>query len=217
MSRHIAASILGAARDILQVTFQDGTQASFPSIWLRDNQSQDRDSLSGQRLIDVADLPAAPSIRALTLDGATLTVHWVDAAPPARFPASWLYTHARPTQDPERRVRHWLEGASLDARRDFAWSDFACLQRAPHQRLAWLVKLAQEGIAFMSGVPVVEGGLLCAMALVGRVQETNYGQVFDVRAVPQPENLAYSDRGLGLHTDNPYREPVPGFQALHTL
>jgi gamma-butyrobetaine dioxygenase len=35
--------------------------------------------------------------------------------------------------------------------------------------------------------------------------------------VPEPENLAYSDRGLGLHTDNPYREPVPGFQALHAL
>jgi gamma-butyrobetaine dioxygenase len=38
-----------------------------------------------------------------------------------------------------------------------------------------------------------------------------------VRSVPQPENLAYSDLGLGLHTDNPYREPVPGFQALHAL
>jgi gamma-butyrobetaine dioxygenase len=35
--------------------------------------------------------------------------------------------------------------------------------------------------------------------------------------VPLPENLAYSDLGLGLHTDNPYREPVPGFQALHVL
>ena len=55
------------------------------------------------------------------------------------------------------------------------------------------------------------------MALVGRVAETNYGPVFDVRSVPQPENLAYSDFGLGLHTDNPYREPVPGFQALHAL
>jgi gamma-butyrobetaine dioxygenase len=52
---------------------------------------------------------------------------------------------------------------------------------------------------------------------VGRVAETNYGLVFDVRTVPDPDNLAYSDLGLGLHTDNPYREPVPGFQALHTL
>jgi gamma-butyrobetaine dioxygenase len=55
------------------------------------------------------------------------------------------------------------------------------------------------------------------MSLVGRVAETNYGLVFDVRSVAQPENLAYSDLGLGLHTDNPYREPVPGFQALHVL
>src|ERR1700730_1850137 len=50
-----------------------------------------------------------------------------------------------------------------------------------------------------------------------RVLETNYGLTFDVRSVPQPENLAYSDLGLGLHTDNPYRDPVPGFQALHAL
>jgi gamma-butyrobetaine dioxygenase len=55
------------------------------------------------------------------------------------------------------------------------------------------------------------------MSLVGRVFETNYGLVFDVQSVPEPENLAYSDRSLGLHTDNPYREPVPGFQALHAL
>ena len=55
------------------------------------------------------------------------------------------------------------------------------------------------------------------MPLVGRVLQTNYGLTFDVRAVAQPENLAYSDLGLGLHTDNPYREPVPGFQALHAL
>ena len=55
------------------------------------------------------------------------------------------------------------------------------------------------------------------MPLVGRVLETNYGLTFDVRSLPQPENLAYSDLGLGLHTDNPYREPVPGFQALHAL
>ena len=55
------------------------------------------------------------------------------------------------------------------------------------------------------------------MPLIGRVLETNYGLTFDVRSVAQPENLAYSDLGLGLHTDNPYREPVPGFQALHAL
>jgi gamma-butyrobetaine dioxygenase len=75
----------------------------------------------------------------------------------------------------------------------------------------------QDGIAFLGDVPRNENGILDAAALLGRVAETNYGLVFDVRSVAQPENLAYSDLGLGLHTDNPYREPVPGFQLLHTL
>jgi gamma-butyrobetaine dioxygenase len=75
----------------------------------------------------------------------------------------------------------------------------------------------QDGVALLSEVPPHAAGILQAAALVGRVAETNYGLVFDVRSVPQPENLAYTDLGLGLHTDNPYREPVPGFQVLHAL
>ena len=79
------------------------------------------------------------------------------------------------------------------------------------------MRLLCDGIAFLRGVPSNDAAILDAMRWVGRVFETNYGLVFDVRSVPQPENLAYSDLGLGLHTDNPYREPVPGFQALHAL
>jgi gamma-butyrobetaine dioxygenase len=87
----------------------------------------------------------------------------------------------------------------------------------PPARLGWLTRLLQDGLAFLEGVPATEAAILEAMPLVGRVLETNYGLTFDVRSVAQPENLAYSDLGLGLHTDNPYREPVPGFQALHAL
>ena len=80
-----------------------------------------------------------------------------------------------------------------------------------------MTRLVQEGIAFLCEVPSTEQAILAAVAPLGFVMDTNYGRVFDVRSVPQPENLAYSDRGLGLHTDNPYRDPVPGFQALHCL
>ena len=91
-----------------------------------------------------------------------------------------------------------------------AWRPFAA-------RAEWLTRLLQDGIAFLRDVPCGEAGILEAASLMGRVSETNYGRVFEVRSVPQPENLAYSDLGLGLHTDNPYREPVPGFQVLHVL
>ena len=51
----------------------------------------------------------------------------------------------------------------------------------------------------------------------GFVRETNYGRLFDVVAEPDPVNLAYTPRGLALHTDNPYRDPVPTLQVLHCL
>ena len=37
-------------------------------------------------------------------------------------------------------------------------------------------------MAFMTGLPATQSAILDAMALVGRVAETNYGLVFDVRS-----------------------------------
>ncbi len=149
----------------------------------------------------------------------SLNVEWESEARPASFEFDWLARHAAGStaHRPELTSTLWLEGAVLDAERDFAHAPWSALRGNPSTRLAWLTRLLQQGIAFLTGVPSNKSAILEAMSLVGRVFETNYGLVFDVQSVPEPENLAYSDRSLGLHTDNPYREPVPGFQALHAL
>ena len=202
----------------LDITWNDGTAGEFASIWLRDNLPEDRDPHSGQRLVDVMDIPAEPRIHSARLHADTLIIDWQDEARPAAIPLAWLYQRARGDRGrPELQVRRWLEAAALAPQRDFAVLSFAELGSAAAARLNWLTHLLQDGIAFQRGVPQREHAILEACAHIGYVPETNYGRVFDVRAVPQPENLAYSDLGLGLHTDNPYREPVPGFQALHTL
>ena len=208
-----------ATSDRLTIEWADGRIAEFASLWLRDNVPEDRDPYSGQRLVDIADLPHDPRIRSARLDGGAVRIDWECDPRRACFALDWLARQAddgdaRPAEStPER----WLEGAALEARRDFAAMTFDDLRRDRDCRLAWLTRLLRQGIAFMHAVSPTANGILDAMRLVGRVSETNYGQVFDVRTVAQPENLAYSDLGLGLHTDNPYREPVPGFQALHAL
>jgi len=53
--------------------------------------------------------------------------------------------------------------------------------------------------------------------LFGYVRETNYGRLFDVVSVEEPQNLAFTAMALGNHTDNPYRDPVPQLQLLHCL
>jgi gamma-butyrobetaine dioxygenase len=208
-----------ATPEMLCIEWADGSVSEFPSLWLRDNRGEDRDAHSGQRLIDIADLPEHPRIRCAVRDDSVLRIEWEGDGGRASFALAWLAAHAsaRAARPPELQVRRWLNGSELDAQRDFAWITPAEMRSDPNARLGWLTRLLQDGLAFLNEVPATEGAILEVMPLVGRVLETNYGLTFDVRSLPQPENLAYSDLGLGLHTDNPYREPVPGFQALHAL
>jgi gamma-butyrobetaine dioxygenase len=219
MSHSTTAKRVSSMPGALTVEWSNGDVSEFASVWLRDNLREDRDPHSGQRLIDIADLPEDPRIRSAVADDKMVCVEWESESRPASFDLDWLELHAfgGAHERPELETRLWLEGALLDASRDFAWTTLAEARSDPAARVDWLTRLLQDGIAFLSGVPSREEAILDAMSLVGRIAETNYGLVFDVRSVPQPENLAYSDLGLGLHTDNPYREPVPGFQVLHTL
>ncbi len=217
MSVPAAVKRLWSRPDMLSIEWDDGSLSEFASLWLRDNLREDRDPHSGQRLVDIADLPEDPQIRAAVAHDGTLNVEWEAESRPAAFELEWLLAHAANRAGPPPKARRWLEGASLDAARDFAWATFFEAQSNRSLRAEWLTALLRDGIAFLRGVPSGEGGILEAAALAGRVLETNYGRVYDVRSVPQPENLAYSDLGLGLHTDNPYRDPVPGFQVLHAL
>ncbi|HWS69847.1 MAG TPA: TauD/TfdA family dioxygenase [Steroidobacteraceae bacterium] len=210
---------IGSTPEHLTIEWADGAVAEFAGVWLRDNLLEDRDPHSGQRLVDIADLPARPLIRSASVAGDTIRIEWASETATARFAVAWLAAHTAgdAAERPERVTSTWLHGAAMHAAHDFAWASFEELRGESAAKLRWLTRLLQTGVAFLSAVPSTERAILDAMALIGRVCETNYGEVFDVRSVPLPENLAYSDLGLGLHTDNPYREPVPGFQALHAL
>jgi gamma-butyrobetaine dioxygenase len=203
----------------LTLEWADGDRVELASVWLRDNLRADRDPGNGQRLIDVADLPVTPRIRHAALQGAAIRVEWEQEEGGASFDLEWLDAQAAAISGGRtlQRPRLWLDGGGLDATRDFAWAPVAAVRDDMGVQAIWLGHLVSDGLAFLADVPTEPGAILETMPLVGQVAETNYGLLFDVRAVPQPENLAYSDRGLGLHTDNPYREPVPGFQALHVL
>jgi gamma-butyrobetaine dioxygenase len=218
MSAHGAARI-SSTPEALTVEWADGEVEEFASVWLLDNVSDHRDPHSGQRLVDIVDLPERPRIRSAVAGDGTVRIEWESEARGASFDLGWLASQ-RPMlrrRRPEFAAHRWLQGGALDASRDFAWAAIEDVRDHPSLRLDWLMRLLRDGIAFLRELPSTEAAILDAVQPIGRVLETNYGLVFDVRSVPQPENLAYSDLGLGLHTDNPYREPVPGFQALHAL
>jgi len=75
----------------------------------------------------------------------------------------------------------------------------------------------QYGFIILRGVPTTHAAVMDVAETFGTVRDTNFGKMFNVRSEPNPEDLAYTGIPLDPHTDNPYRDPVPGVQLLHCL
>ncbi|MBS0614139.1 MAG: DUF971 domain-containing protein, partial [Proteobacteria bacterium] len=97
----------------LTLRWPDGASTRLDSLWLRDNRCEDRDPHSGQRLIDILDLPPAPRIREAAWQADALHVTWEDEPRGAIFALEWLALQAAGShrQRPELERRLWLEGA----------------------------------------------------------------------------------------------------------
>ena len=87
----------------------------------------------------------------------------------------------------------------------------------PQLRADWLRHVRDYGYGLVKNTAAEIGTVTKVVDLFGFVRETNYGSVFDVIVRPDPANLANTSGHIGMHTDNPYRDPVPGLQLLHCI
>jgi len=156
--------------DMLCIEWSDGTLGEYASIWLRDNLREDRDPHSGQRLIDIGDVPEDPKIRSAAARNGAVAIEWEGEQLTSSFEFPWLLAQA-PSRRPEFTRKRWLEGAHLSAARDFAWAAFSAAKNERALRASSLERLLQDGIAFLSDAPANENGILDAAALVGRIAE----------------------------------------------
>ena len=123
-------------------------------------------------------------------------------------------TDADPRTEDGKRL--WL-AADLAGPIPFPAADWGGYLADDAVRAACLDAVARLGFTLLRGVPAKPGSVLRVAKTFGFVRRTNYGKLFDVRVVADPENLAFTSRAIAPHTDNPYRDPVPTLQLLHCL
>ena len=80
-----------------------------------------------------------------------------------------------------------------------------------------LVNFYQYGFVIFKKVPTKNNFIVNFANSVGSIRRTNFGEFFDVKSKPNPNDLAYTSLPLAPHTDNPYRNPVPCIQMLHCI
>ena len=84
-------------------------------------------------------------------------------------------------------------------------------------RLTAVATFLTHGLVIIRNLATDPECILEVARRFGHVRETNFGRLFEVYSRPGSNDLAYRPVPLGAHTDNPYREPVPGVQLLHCL
>jgi gamma-butyrobetaine dioxygenase len=197
----------------INLAWPDGKHGEFPFAWLRDNCACAlcRHPGSGQRLLEPSAIPLDIHPAELHFEHDCLQVAWAPDGHASSYAGSWLRRSGRTAEPAGPRL--W--DASIAG--ELPQADHGAVVGEPQDLRRWLESVASLGFGVLSGVPIESGEVARVAELFGHVRVTNYGSVFDVRSVAEPANLAYTPLGLGPHTDNPYRDPVPSLQLLHCL
>ena len=203
------------AANELSIELSKGNRFPIHPLWLRER-CQDAKSLdlrTGQRLQDPSDLDLQLGLTSVTeVEPGRYRIRFTDGHE-ANFLAREILAEAalQPGDHDCPAPRLW-DGTLNDMPRA-AWTDTP----TDEVKAAWLTSFLELGFIIFTAVPTGSKTVLQAASAFGFVRDTNFGAYFDVRSVPDANDLAYTSIFLDPHTDNPYRSPVPGVQLLHCL
>ncbi len=208
--------------DELVIDWQDGKQSRLFAHWLRDHcqMPTSRNLNNSQRLFSVVDIPEETYIEdAYKDEKGNVCVLFQPENYLSVFSQNWLrkncYDLNLHFDDRSERQKKLWQKNTFEAGLPFV--DFESICNDVSSKLYMLRLIRDVGFVVLENVPTKEGQVLKVISELGYTRETNYGALFEVRTEVNPNNLAYTNMGLGSHTDNPYRDPVPTVQLLHCL
>jgi gamma-butyrobetaine dioxygenase len=210
-----AAAVDGRVRLVI-----DEREADLHPIWLR-NRSQEAgqvEATNRQRLFTPLDVPVDLRVVECDVVGEALVTSFSDGHT-ARLDLDDLAIALGWRPDPEQppAPEPWttpIEPFPYVDWNGIGWSDE---EADPVAVVDFLTAFYRYGYVVFRNTPVEEGTVRRICDRLGYISGNNFGWTFDVRAEPKPTDLAYTAIKLLAHTDQPYRQPVPGIQLLHCL
>lgn len=199
------------------LTWPDGATFEAYSLWLAENaDGYGLEPVVRESTLEPRDLPEPTDLLRADVDhDGALALGWRDGCD-VRVHPGWL--------------RHVAEGRHLpasDLPEPTPWTaaDIAGAPTLDGSRIldddsvleAWLHHLVEYGLCRLENTPTDPGFVGRLVGHVGPIRDSNFGLVWSVRAVTDPNSTANTGLGLGQHTDLPTREIPPGYQFLHCI
>ncbi len=203
----------------LRVIWKDGEAATFHFVWLRDNCLCELcgDPLIGKKDFRITMMPIdiAPSEIEVTAS-ARLRVAWSNDGHVSHFESRFLREHSY-EKDARRASRFqptlW-DRAYLTAPPSRPY-DQVCGSDAAFYDVLSTVRA--YGLCFLTGAPAEVDVIESCASRIGYIQENNFGRIQDLVVDPAKRSVAFSDRRLVPHNDEPYRASPPGILLFHCI
>jgi len=194
--------------------------ADLHPIWLR-NRSQEPgqvEATNRQRLFTPLDVPGDLCAVGSDVSDGVLVVSFSDGHT-ARLDLDDLAIALGWQSDPERppATEPWTTPIEPFPYVDWNAVGWSSDEADPAGVVDFLTAFYRYGYVVFQNAPAEEGTVRRICDRLGYISGNNFGWTFDVRAEPRPTDLAYTAIKLLAHTDQPYRQPVPGIQLLHCL
>ncbi len=200
----------------VSIVWDDGLKQRFHALWLRDNCACTacRHPQARERRFLLIDAPRPAVLGAGLTAGGNVEIRFAPSRGEphlAVFDAGWLRRHGEgeALREPQRRL--W--DAGLAARLPtFAYD---AVMSSPEGLARWLEAILEYGVALLRGAPAEPGEIRRIAALVQRhPRPTNFGDMYDVVSVPNPNASADTPMALEPHTDLANWRCPPDIQLL---
>jgi gamma-butyrobetaine dioxygenase len=217
-----APALIGADLDpsdaqLVRLRFEDGEEVVRHALMLRDCCAclSCRHPESLERTLDQLSYPLDVRPQSLAIvDGGELEIVWSGDAHVSRYSAGWLRAGGWcEALMPASAIEPWDRSFALRLPR----FDYADVMGDDDALLAWLEALRDLGLTYVQGAPLEEGTVERLVSRAGFIRPSNFGHIFDVKAVVGAISNAYTANDLPLHVDLPAREYQPGYQFLHCI
>ena len=191
-----------------------GSKKEIHPFWLRErvNGEDFVDKGTQQRLFDPTTLKQDIKINKVNLTDEFLEISFTDGVETKITIQSIFQEY--PGNNDIKFIKKTKWDSSLKGLNNFQFSENIFEEKIMYEAL---VSFYKYGFVIFKNVPTENNFLVKFANSIGSIRRTNFGEFFNVKSKPNPNDLAYTSLPLAPHTDNPYRNPVPCIQILHCI
>ena len=198
-----------------KVFFEDnGSKKEIHPFWLRERVNGESfvDKGTQQRLFDPTELNENIEIKDLNLSDEFLEVSFNDGVKTKLTIQSIIKEFSNINDVKFIQKIKW--DSSLNDFNNYEFNENIFEERKMYEAL---INFYKFGFVIFKKVPTKNNFIVKFSNSIGSIRRTNFGEFFNVKSKPNPNDLAYTSLALAPHTDNPYRNPVPCIQILHCI